>query len=320
MKAVVQAGLHAGLSLAFLVFFVLGGLGLWYRLPFGPLLLAIVLLCWVMLALVVIGGEWTSQDGKTRLVGLVFFALMALWWSSIRPSSDRDWRPELARTVEGRIAGNRAYLRNIRNFSWQTSDQGIARWLDASYDLDTITGMSMYLSYWMGPWVAHTLVGFHFADGRELVFSSEIRRTNQQKFSTIGGFFKEFELAVIAALPQDIIRLRTDVRRENVFRYPLRVSPGQARTLFKLYIDTANQLARRPEFYNTLTTNCTTIIFGMVRLADPAMRPDWRILLSGKLPAYLYAHRVIDTSLPLRDVVKKAYITAGRPVPANLLP
>lgn len=320
MATALRTGFHGIVTLVFILFFLWGGLALWYRLPFGGVVLAAVLVSWAFLAVFVTGSEWTARRFKARILAVVFFTMMMVWWNTLHPSPGRNWRPELARTVEGKIEGSRAYLYNIRDFSWQTPDQGGIRWLDADYDLDTITDVNVYLSYWMGSWIAHTLVGFRFADGRELVLSSEIRRIKGSRFSVVGGFFKQFELAMIAALPEDIIRLRTDVRREDVFRYRLGLHPEKARMLFEIYIDTANSLARDPEFYNTVTTNCTTVVFRMAQLIDPGLSLDWRVLFSGKLPSWLYDHGVIDTSMSLHEVAEKAYITGGRPVPSGLLP
>ena len=54
------------------------------------------------------------------------------------------------------------------------------------------------------------------------------------------------------------------------------------------YVERANELDRRPEFYNSLLTNCTTVIFGMARAMDPGITLDRRVLLSGLLPGYLF--------------------------------
>ena len=37
------------------------------------------------------------------------------------------------------------------------------------------------------------------------------------------------------------------------------------RQLFLAYVDAANTLARTPRFYNTITSNCTTLVFRMAR-------------------------------------------------------
>jgi hypothetical protein len=40
-------------------------------------------------------------------------------------------------------------------------------------------------------------------------------------------------------------------------------------------------VARTPRFYNSLTTNCTTQIFRMVRTLQPGVPLDYRMLLAG---------------------------------------
>lgn len=320
MKIFLSIIIHLIFSLVLFFAFVWCGFGFFYQLPVGRGVLIGVLCLWSVLGIIIISGEWRPSCWYTRGLALIVFVLFSGWWATIRPSLVRDWQPELSRTVEGRIEGSLAHVQNIRNFKWITPDEGEAQWFDATYDLDTLTGMKIYLSYWMGPYIAHTLVGFEFSDGRELVFSSEIRREKGESFSAIGGFFKQFELAMIAATPEDIIRLRTDVRREDVVRYTLKASPKQARALFEIYLDTANKLAKKPAFYNTLTANCTTVVFDMARVLNPGIPLDWRIVLSGKLASYLYSHNFIDTSQDLSETVKNAYISHRNPVPAYLVP
>ena len=50
------------------------------------------------------------------------------------------------------------------------------------------------------------------------------------------------------------------MRRERVFLYNLRITPEERRRLFGGYMDRATALAEQPEFYNTLTNNCTSNI------------------------------------------------------------
>ena len=88
------------------------------------------------------------------------------------------------------------------------------------YDLDQLRSADLVLSYWMGPAIAHTLVSFGFDDGkgprRYLTFSVEIRKEAHESFSAIGGFFKQFELSLVAAEERDILRVRSNLRGEDV--------------------------------------------------------------------------------------------------------
>ncbi|STZ06705.1 Uncharacterised protein [Moraxella ovis] len=58
--------------------------------------------------------------------------------------------------------------------------------------------MDLALSIWGNENIVHTLVTFGFADGQRLAFSVEIRKEVGESFSNIGGFFRQFELSVIA--------------------------------------------------------------------------------------------------------------------------
>lgn len=243
---------------------------------------------------------WTSL-GLAAIV-------VAAWWISIRPSNDRDWAPDVARGVTGEIRGTEVRLNNVRDFDWRTERDFTPRWETRRYALDRLESVDLVSSVWSNPAIAHTLISFGFSEGDHVVFSAEIRRKRNESFSEIGGFFKEFELVMIAATEKDIVRLRTDVRRENVSLFSLGLSREKARELFVSYIEKANELADEPEFYQTITTNCTTVIFELARLIEPGMPLDWRILISGYLPDYLYDHGLIRTDLPLEEIKRKAAI------------
>jgi len=63
---------------------------------------------------------------------------------------------------------------------------------------------------------------------------------------------------------RDVVRLRTNYRHdppEEVHLYRLQASIDDARRVFLQYLQKINALKERPEFYNTLTTNCTTAIW-----------------------------------------------------------
>ncbi|MFG1393017.1 Lnb N-terminal periplasmic domain-containing protein [Xanthobacter agilis] len=246
------------------------------------------------------------------LAGLaVALAAVGLWWSAIAPSNDRSWAPDVSRGVTAEIRGSDVTLRDVRDFQWRTPDDFTPRWRTLSLNLDQLDRVDLYSSVWASPAIAHTLVGFGFSDGQYVVFSAEIRRELGEQFSEIGGFFKEFELVLIAATPDDIIHLRTDARGEHVTRYPLKLSPEQMRAAFLIFANKGNALAQRPEFYQTITTNCTTVVFRLARIVEPNIPFDWRILASGYLPGYLYDHRLIDTTAPLAAIERAAVVTPG---------
>jgi len=161
----------------------------------------------------------------------------------------------------------------------------------------------------MGPSIAHTIMSFGFDDGRYLDFSIELRRTQNDQYSAISGFFKRHELVYIGADERDLMTLRK-MRHEQIQLYRLRTPPERARALLVEYIEQANDLAAHPKFYNTLTTNCTTTIFDMMRAVTSSIPFDWRVILTGHLPSYLYEHGAVDTRIPREELRRRADVTS----------
>jgi hypothetical protein len=142
-----------------------------------------------------------------------------------------------------------------------------------------------------------------------VVFSVEIRREKKESFSEIGGFFKEFDLSIIAADERDVIRVRTNVRGEDDYLYRVQMPVSAIRELFLGYIHEANDLVRTPRFYNTITVNCTTLVYEMMKHIVGHLPLNYRLLLSGYLPEYVYRVGGLDRRYPLEDLRARGRIT-----------
>lgn len=298
-------------SFALLLALAWGLAALWVQAPGGSWWRLIWMALWTASVLAGLASMWIQHryTVPARWVPAAAAMILAAWWISLTPSAERDWADDVARSLSGRVQGSIVTLHNIRNFDWRSDTDYTVRWQDASYDLDTLQSVDMALSYWMGPAIAHTLVSFGFTDGRHLAFSVEIRKERHESFSTVGGFFKQFERNIIAAEERDILYVRAGPRGEQLSLYPIQMPQAAMRQLFLAYVDSANRLADRPQFYNTVTANCTTLVYDMVRPIVPGLPMDIRLILSGYLPEYLYRHGGLDTSQPLAALRAQADIT-----------
>lgn len=310
-------------ALVLLAVIAWGVLALHFELPGSTLVVDSVIAAWVLIGLAaLLAPLWKRRYRRVSSALRVLFALALIavvsWWQSLEPSNERDWAPDVARQLSVEREGDRVRLHNVRDFEWQTPDTATTRWETREYDLSQLDSVDMAVSYWMGPAIAHTLVTFGFTDGRHLTFSVEIRRERDEAFSISGGFFKQFELNLIAADENDILRLRSNVRHEDVYLYNVGLSPAARRELFLAYLQEADRLRQHAEFYNTLTSNCTTIVFDMADKIVPGLPKDIRLILSGYLPEYVYAVDGLDVTHPLELLRHNGYINPrAQAVPYN---
>jgi hypothetical protein len=250
------------------------------------------------------------RKGMALIAYLAAFGLFTLWWSSIEPSKDRCWQTDVAVLPYAEMDGDTVTVRNIRNFAYRSETDYEPRYYDKTFDLAQLTSVDLIAVYWMGDAIAHVMMSFGFAGKDYLCFSIETRKEVGQEYSSLKGFFKQYGLIYVAADERDIIRLRTDFRRpaEDVYLYRTRVPAENVRKLFLEYMKQMNGLRAKPEFYNTLTTNCTTDVVRNFRAFGGKARYNWKILLSGYTPFYAYEMGGLDGSIPFEELRAKSYV------------
>jgi len=283
---------------------------LWFQAPGGALARGVLMGLWAASSVALVVVLWRGHAAASLAAFALAFCAVLLWWHTLRPSNERPWADDVARTGTGEVQGSTVILTGVRNFDWRTVDDYTPRWETRRYDLDKIESLDMITSYWSGPAIAHVLISFGFSDGQQLAFSVEIRRERGEKFNEIGGFFKEFELSIIAADERDIIRLRTNVRGEDDYLYRIRLPRQDIRALFLAYIRQMNELAHTPRFYNTITVNCTTLVYHMVEHIVGRLPFSYGLVLSGYLPRYVYSIGGLDTRYTLEELRTLGHITA----------
>jgi len=199
-------------------------------------------------------------------------------------------------------------LHNVRNCDYRTETDYTPHWETRMVRISQITGIDLAVDYWGSSWIAHPIVSFQFADAPPLCFSIETRKKLGQTYSTIGGLYRQFELIYIVADERDVIRVRTNYRKEDVYLYHTTISPAHARERFLEYIHSLNALRNKPRWYNAITTNCTTSI----RTQHPPHERlpwDWRILLNGKGDELLYErHLIVTSGLPFAELKTRSLI------------
>lgn len=252
--------------------------------------LAAILFVLLLLAAIIVVGR------KLLKLAIVFgaFALVALWWLTLKPGNDRAWQPDVAETAWAQINDDLVTIHNVRNCDYRTATDFTPHWETRTVRLSQITGIDVAINYWGSPWIAHPIVSFQFSDALPLCFSIETRKRMGQQYSALEGLYRQYTLIYVVADERDCIRLRTNYRREDVYLYHTLASPVQARERFREYINTVSVLHESPRWYNAVTSNCTTSIRTQ-RAAKLRAPWDWRILLNGKADEMLYQHHAIAT-------------------------
>ena len=243
---------------------------------------------------------------------LLFVGIWIYWYGGIKPSNSREWQKDVAVLSYATFDKNLVTIHNIRNFKYRSETDYDVSYYDAVFDINKLNGMDFIATYWMGKNIAHTFLSFSFSDGRHLAMSVEVRKTKGMKYSMLRGFFKVDELYYVVADERDLIGVRTNIRKnpiEHVYLYQIKADTDDEKKVFINYLNKINELKDNPEFYNTLTTNCTTTIWHNSLIDKSKIPFSWKILLSGHTPKYLYEKNLLKTyGLSFENLQKKAYI------------
>ncbi|MBN1588701.1 MAG: DUF4105 domain-containing protein [Pirellulales bacterium] len=230
--------------------------------------------------------------------------------SGLRPSNNRRWSPEQALLARAELDGDRVTVRNIRNFRHASEDSYSIDYYDRTFSLDDLRSVDFVVApFPTSPDLAHTMLSFGFEGDEYLTVSVEARREKGETYDPVRGLMDGYELIYVVGDERDLIQLRTNVWLNDVYLYRARATPEQVRSLFVDVMRRVNQLAELPEFYNTLSNNCTTNIVDHVNRLVPDRVPlDQRILLNGRSDRLAYDLGLLDTDDSFEQAKAKARV------------
>ena len=272
---------------------------------------------WLRLALAALFGLGTlaafalRRNRKQTLAGFtVVFAGLVAWFFLIPPSNERPWRLDVSRLATATIQGDRVTVHNIRNLEYRTETDFTPRYYDKTFDLRQLDSLDLIAVYWGSPAIAHVMVSFGFGGKDYLAFSIETRTEAGEGYSTIKGFFRQFELVYVVADERDVIGVRTHFRdpTEQVYLFRSRLPVENQRKLFLEYLRELNELADKPAWYNTITDNCTTGVLARTQAYQHRGRYNWKLLLSGYAAEYVYEMGGLDSSLSFEELRQRGHV------------
>jgi hypothetical protein len=242
---------------------------------------------------------------------LAITAAGAIWLGTLDPRGDRTWIPEQAVLAEASIDRGVARIHNVRDFTYTARQDFTVKYADRTYDLDKLTSVWYVLTPfnegWRGP--AHSFVSFGFADSQFVAISVEARREPGETYDAFTGLFRRFELMYVVGDERDLIGQRAAFSDERVYLYPIKASPERMRFMFVSMLERANQLRQRPEFYNTLTNNCTSNVVAHVnRIVPNAVPAGYKTMMPGYTDEVAMRLGLIDTELEIEKARERFQI------------
>lgn len=244
-----------------------------------------------------------------RLDGLIAPASFEL--DPLTPSNNRDWIPEHKVLAWAELNGDELIVHNVRNCEFYTDRDCIVAHEDRRYRLSDLKTVDfLMVPFNEAPALAHTMLSFGFGNGDYLGVSVEVRLEKGESYHPVSGLLKQFEIIYVVADERDLIRVRIEHRKCDVFAYRSTATPKQAQMLLVDILDRVNKLHDQPEFYDTLANNCTTNIVRHVnRLAPDRVPYDYRVLLPGFADNLAYEIGLIDNRIPFAQVKERSRIT-----------
>ncbi len=228
----------------------------------------------------------------------------------VTPSNHRNWLPSLAVLPYAEFHNGQVTVRNIRHCEYLTEEDYIVRHYDKTFDLDRLEAVDfMVVPFAEMPSLAHTMLSFGFGEQGYLAVSVEARLQEGQSYSPIRGMLRQYEIMYVLADERDVIPLRTQHRQADVYVYRTRANREQARMLLLDVLARVNQLAVEPEFYDTLTNNCTTNIVQHVNRVFPSRVPmHIGVLLPGYADRLAYDLGLLEGTETFRQLRERAHV------------
>ncbi|MEI7512378.1 MAG: DUF4105 domain-containing protein [Candidatus Uhrbacteria bacterium] len=254
---------------------------------------------------------------KSLLIGAVVLLVGVIGWLVFdTPSKTGDWQSALSVLSTAEFNGDLVTVKNIRNFRYNGSEEekdAIPAYYDKTFDLTKLKQVWFIADpFQENALAAHTFLSFEFENQQYLSISIEARKLKGQKYDLVKGMFHTYPIMYIAADERDTIFARTNIRKDEVFVYPVKTTQEKARALFVDMANEMNSLAVKPEWYNTLFANCTSRIGYHINRVTPGRIPFYSLapFVTGLADRFALEHGLINTDLSLEQAREKYKISS----------
>lgn len=232
---------------------------------------------------------------KSLLIILGIISLIALaslaYYIFTKPSHQRNWEEGVSRLPHATIsdANQKITIENVRDWHYDKNGPIQKEWITREFDIKNITDVWFVVSRFSETkGIAHTMFVFDFKNQDPVAVSVEARKEVGEKYSPFWGMFRRFELTFVWGNETDLLGKRF-IDNDQLYMFPLDINLEYAQTLFINLVEETNEIYQKPQFYNTLTNNCTNVLADSANTAREKTVP-WHIsrILPGYSDEFLY--------------------------------
>lgn len=228
------------------------------------------------------------------------------------PSHDRMWKLEQSLLPYAEMGREEVTIRNVRECRWRTDEEKDVAHQTWSFTWDDVQGVDwVVVPFQKLPALAHTMLSFRLRDGRVLTLSVEARQERHERYQPLAGTVRQYELMYVWGNEDDLLGLRGAIRGDDVFLYPSPVSAAAAAELLRETLERTNQLAARPEYYDSLTNSCSTnLLVHAQRSLGDEVAADWRRRLPGNgIDRFLYQLGLLGSERTFEEARREAWVS-----------
>ena len=224
--------------------------------------------------------------------------LLSAVYYTMEETNNKNWITSHAVLPSISFSGDKITIKNVRNFDYKTENDFTVMYYDKTFDLNTIDSLDYILSYWDGNKnIAHSLLSFGFGKDSYLCVSVETRLEKGQTQTGLKGLYNQYGLIYILGDESDILMLRTNFRKEDVYLYRLKVKKEEIRKLFLAIMHRVDSLKNHPQFYNSVKHNCLTSLLADIETAiNQKLKFDYRYIFNGRSDEMIYERGKFQTN------------------------
>lgn len=226
------------------------------------------------------------------------------------PRLDRAWEENSRILPSVTVGTSTVEVKNMRDWRYGRGTVISKNYKDETFDLSKIEKAYLLFNPF-GEWegVAHSFFVFEFSDGKSVSVSIEARREEGETYNVVKGILNEYEMWYAFGSPEDFMGARAIYSDEELYKYPLDISTTTMRGLFVDLSNTAHRLESKPEFYNTVTSNCTNLLADAANRVNPGSVPwSFARIFTGYADDELYKLKLIPHDKPFEEVYKESRV------------